>query len=194
MVLAVAAVFDPAYLPSTINYRLLLTGPDTRVLAAAFIEASVPAGDCVVATGGVAGWNQFGPALVPLEVKGVSASGRFTAAQGAAVARHPGPRFRLLLVDGMYLPAAIPAGCHWVVEARLGTLSMLELSPLKFIQHQTDSSPPPGFHVPEAHTFTYPFMTVMDLDELRSVSLARMWRDRRMGPSFVIYRRTGASQ
>ena len=105
------------------------------------------------------------------------------------------------IVPAQAVPAAIPAGCQWVVEARLGTLSMLELSPLKFIQHQRSPAAPPGFQpvaevraFPELHTFTYPFMTVMDLDELRSVSLARMWRDRRMGPSFVIYRRTGASQ
>ena len=203
LVLAAVALFDPAYLPSMAKYGLLVTGPDTRLLAAARIESLVPAGECVVANGGVAGWNHFGPPIAPTEITRVSASGLFTAAERMALARRPGPHYRLQLVDGFPLPGNVPPECRWIVEARLGALSMLELAGIDWGPGKEElfgrTPAPVGFApiaevraFPEPHTFMYPYMSVLDLDELRSISLARLWRERRLGSGFVIYRRVRA--
>lgn len=195
--LVAMALFDPAFLPSTVKYGLLFAGPDTRALAGDKIKELVPAGECVVATGGIVGFNQFGPDIAPTQAQSANPSGSFAAAERAAVALRPPPHHRLQLVERYRLPEVIPPDCDFLVEGRIGEQSSLELGPVS--AEPPPPVAPPGFEtiwqvraVPELHSRLYPYMTVLDLEELREISIARLWRERKLGSSYVIHRRVEA--
>jgi hypothetical protein len=192
--LALVAIFDPTYLSSTLKYGLLLVGPDTRLMAADKVASLVPSGSCVVLNGALVGWNVFGPALAPAEASITSATGAFALAERAAIALRPPPHYRLRLQEGFSAPKQIEDDCGTLVLAHLGALSTLELGP----QPPTATEPPASLNLvriaeiqafPQVHTTTYPLMSFMDIDELRRISLGDLWRNRRYGPSYVIYQR-----
>lgn len=200
LALIAVVLFHPSYLWSAIKYGVLVTGPDTRAVAADRIRALVPANECVVLNGGVSGWNHFGPAIPSLDISPTGSTGAFAAAERASLALRPGPHYKVVVSNEFSTPRSIPATCQWLVVAREGTQSLFELGPL----YDTlgtfgtdDRSTAPGFTpvaevhaVPEQHSIMYPYMTSMDLDELRAIPLGRLWRERNLGPSFQIYRRT----
>ena len=115
-------------------------------------------------------------------------------AERAAIALRPPPHYRLRLHEGFSAPKQIEDDCGTLVLAHLGALSTLELGP----QPPTATEPAASLNLvriaeiqafPQVHTTTYPMMSFMDIDELRRISLGDLWRNRRYGPSYVIYQR-----
>jgi hypothetical protein len=184
------------YLPGLIKYALILTGPDTRMLARDYIHAHVPPGECVVLTHGVVGWNVFGPPLSPSNPP--AGSGAFWTANRAALERVGGPRYQLKIVDGVSgFPPDLTAGCDWIVSPRTSDAASRELGP-----HGVDRDKPPrGFEVagvirgfPEPQTTTWPFLAPEDYRELRTVSFRQLWTERARGFTLVVYRRSDSSR
>jgi hypothetical protein len=188
---------DP-FLPGAVKYSLLLTGPDTRLLARDAVVSRAKPGDCVLVNLAVAGENFFGPPLV--STRAPAGSGPFAVARSVANERMPGPKFDVRTVDGEVSPTPEAAsGCQWLVLGSRGQASFIELGlppapPIKVVA-------PPGYEAvaavsafPEEHSRNFPLYTSIDYDALRESSIVRFFHDRAMGPSFEIYRRspTGA--
>lgn len=196
-ILVAVAALDGAFLPGAVKYGLLLTGPETRLLARDVIVSRASAGDCVLMNAGVVGENIFGPPLVPTNPP--PGSGAFTRARVIASQRMDGPRFELRVLDTILFPAQATQGCEWLVIGRRGQESHIErgTGPIRMIR----PSAPTGYTLvadinafPEEHSLFYPFPTTLDYDALRASSIGKVWRDRAMGLSFEVYRLASADR
>ncbi len=192
-ILVAVAMLDSAFLPGAVKYGLLLTGPETRMLARDVIVSKARAGDCVLMNVGILGTNIFGPPLVPTNPP--PGKGAFTRARVIASERMSGPRFDVRVLDTYQIPAEATRGCEWLVLGRRGQESHVErgTGPITMAQ----PTAPAGYTAvttieafPEEHSYFYPLPTTLDYDALRATSIGTLWRERAMGPSFDIYRRS----
>lgn len=184
-------IFDDAFLPGTIKYALLLTGPDTRILARQFFESQAQPGDCVVVNFGVAGENVLGPQLVPGNTP--PGHGTFTKALSRANQIKPDPKYSVVVWDWNDAPDEASA-CRWMILGRRARTSYAEygLRPEDF--PETKPYVPRGYEkvstiraFPESHSdFVW---TSLDYEEFRKISIFELWKKRVYGLSFDFYRR-----
>lgn len=193
--LVLVALASQPFLPGAVKFALLAMGPYTRLQTYEAFSAMAPAGAGVVVNGGITGDNLTGPPIIPAELP--PSRGTFTAARREAVRREQGPRYRLKILDyNRPVTAAAVKGYDWLIMGRKGTYSHIELGLDK--APIADPAPPPkGWELlklikafPEEHSHFSPIPTSLDYEEYRGNFIARFWRERAMGQSFSIYRRT----
>jgi hypothetical protein len=198
LALVAASLASFVYLRGSLSWATVLLAPDTRELARERVESLVPAGSRVLVTGAVAGASHFGPPLVPDEPPAATGSGAFAAGEALAIARRPGPRYHVKLVNGFEPKAADAADVDWIVAGRFGELSHSELGeghPWVGAAAELGSGFEPVAEIaatPPIHTYAFPCLTILDYEELSQRSLSELlWHGAR-GPSFTIYRRRAA--
>lgn len=197
LVIGVVALFDTAFLPGSVKYALILTGPDTRLMARDYIDTYVPPGKCVVLTHGVLGWNVWGPPLLPVDPPG--GNGAFWTANRAAIERSGRPRYRLRIANKFTgFPTDLAHDCDWMVSAKTSASFSREFGTPEGFNWE---DPPSGFQVvkiiqalPEQQTTAWPFIGPEDYDELRKVSFQRLWKDRARGLTLVVYHRASPNE
>lgn len=202
-ILCLLPLFDGAFLRGAVKYVILATGPDTRVLAQNYLEARATDGACVLVNMGSAGENIFGPQLVPANLP--QGHGAYTNARVKAFAGMNGKKFALRIVNhepgwiaesGRLAPESAK-GCEWLVLGRHGRLAAVEYG-LSGENPEIRTSAPAGFQrletiesYPHPHSKSYSVFSSLDYEELRSVSVLDLWRNRAMGLSFDIYKASG---
>lgn len=194
--LAGCFVLDTALLSGAMKHAILLTGPDTRETAAASLVARARPGDRVLINQAVLGENVFGPALLPMESE--KGHGPFTLARAAATARLKGPRYRLTILNySQDIPADAASHFDWLIVGRRGRSSVIEYG-TDMVTPIGQATIPEGFKlvetiqaVPEQHTHFYPYLTTLDYEALRAISVPSLWRIRALGLTFDLYERLG---
>jgi hypothetical protein len=190
LAVGLVVAFDPAFLRGSLKHALVLTAPDTRLQALDTLMPHVPPGDCLVVTEAISGENFFGPPLYPVDPPEVR--GAFTRARRQAWTVRDGPRYRLRLVHGSRPDPSALDGCDWVLMPRFGH------SP-EFGDTPASTEAPAGFRAvaiqaaqPGDRSYVFPSPTMLEYDRLRRVSLGRLWRERTMGWTLTLYRRSPA--
>lgn len=177
-----------------LKHAILLTGPDTRLVAEAALNARARPGERVLLNQGVLGENVFGPPL--LSEVAAEGHGPFTAARAEAESRRIGPRYRLTVINYTQdIPSDAASRYDWLVIGRRGASSVIEFgsdSPLEIGR----ATIPPGFRLvetiqafPEEHSHCYPFPTTLDYEAIRNASFTSLWKKRAMGMTFDVYER-----
>lgn len=185
---------DPAYFRGALKYAMLLTAPDTRILARDLIQSKADPGDCVLLNMGVHGENIFGPALTPNNTP--PGHGPFSAASVIANKAKPGPKYALRVVDWDEVPPQSMENCRWLAIGRRGTISRLELKELAQDPRAAPDLAFGGFKrigsveaFPDEHSSSFPLLTVLDYEDFRRASIADFWKRRALGLSFDLYQR-----
>lgn len=185
-----------AFFLGTLKYGILLTGPDTRLLAESALRSKARPGERVLVNQAVLGENVFGPPL--LSAENPAGHGPFTMARSKADSRRSGVRYALTILDySQDIPSDAGARFDWLVIGRRGVSSTVEFG-TDAVTPIGAATIPPGFNLvesvrayPEMHSHFYPYPTTLDYQALRGISLASLWDKGAMGMSFDIYERVG---
>jgi hypothetical protein len=191
-------VFDNSFLSGALKYAVLVTGPDTRLVAESALTARARPAERVLINQGVLGENFFGPPVLP-KVSAVG-HGPFTLARAEADLRRDGPRFHLTVLNYTQdIPHDAASRFDWLVVGRRGVPSVIEYG-TDTVRAIGQAVIPEGFALaetiqafPEPHSHFYPVPTTLDYDTLRDASVSSLWRSRAMGMTFDLYERVGRS-
>ena len=183
--LGLVAVSDGAFLRGSIKHALILTAPDTRLLARDYLYTRATPGDNILLTHAIGGMNFWGPPLLPQDPP--RGTGAFAIASREALRFSEDPRYHLRVVDGF--PGFTPdvtRDCDWVIAIGTGPTSE---------DVREGNRPPQGFElataiqgVPPQSNF-WPFLKSSDYEALHKLSVRSLWRDRVRGLPVMIYKR-----
>jgi hypothetical protein len=186
-------VGESAFLRGSIKHGIVLTGPDTRLLARAQFESDAEPGSTVIIMHAIRGLNFWGPPLIPESLP--AAYSPFRKALRRYWANETGPRFQLQLIDGTGAQSVVKNDfptASWFITTRF-LPSPIELGheasevkvPRDFVvAHQTDAFPD--------HSYLFPFYTSSDYEVLRGMSITELLARRAFGWTITIYRRSPA--
>jgi hypothetical protein len=180
---------DNAFLSGSIKHALVLTGPDTRLVARDYLITTAAPGSRITVTNGIAGLNFWGPPLLSGEPP--AGAGSFAAAERTVWIQSDAPRYQVQLIGSSpEVAAETVRHSDWIVRPKFGH-SPVEMGP----GNNEEDVPPVGFTLVKtvpaipAHSCFFPYYTSFDYEGLHQTTLAQLWDQRALGWTQVIYKR-----